>query len=219
MPEPVRPRALSRRARRGGGIAAAVVAAALGIAGSAVASDEADAHEANRSAVLPQACRDMAGTYAAADVGRSENYRGVVAELAGESDYLIGKPLLRLEAGEGGMSRIGAISGERTELEPAARGAAFSLFDGARIVCALSDQDSRGEVQIAQIDLSAATPVRREALADYLVKSWDVPLSQKRLSELRYFLVIDRSMTGVASIFIALPLQKLEPQPSHRQDS
>lgn len=218
MSEPGRPGTPRPRERCGGGIAAAAMAAvfAFAFAAPALAADAAPATAPTRP--LPQACRDMAGTYAAADIGRSENYRGLVAELAGDADYVIGKPLLRLEADETSLSRVGAISGERMALEPAARGAAVSLFDGARIVCALSDQGSGGEVQIAQIDLSAATLARRQGLADYLVRFWDVPLSPERLSELRYFLVIDRSMSGVAAIFIALPLQKLEPQPSHRQD-
>lgn len=215
MSEPGRTGTPPLRVRCGGGIAAAAIAAVFAFAAPARA-DEAPAAAPARP--VPQACLDMVGTYAAADIGRSKNYRGLVAELAGEPRYAIGKPMLRLEAGEGGLSRVGAISGERMPLEPAASGAAVALLRGARIACALSDRGSGGEVQIAQADLSAATPAERQELADYLARFWDVPLSPKRLDELRYFLVVDRSMSGVAAIYIALPLHKLEPQPSHRQD-
>lgn len=164
------------------------------------------------NAALAPACLHMAGVYEVPALTGSERFRGLLAELA-DPAYVPGSPLLEIRISGDGLSRVGKLTGNEVALRVDGEGAASRLFSAENLRCALSDAAPGSDFQLAEADLSALPEARLAELAEYLGGFWDMPLTAEQLRRMRYFMVVDASMVGVAAIFYALPLEKLSPSP------
>lgn len=153
-------------------------------------------------------CLAMQGTYAVAQLVDTPNFSGLVAEVV-HPGIAIGKPAFTLKVSDEGMTRTGAISKKPVLLEQSHDVPSQPLFAGAPIACVLEDAVGSDDMQMIHVDLSAMPAPELQDLAGYLGHFWGAKVDPKALRSVSDFIVVDASMTGVAAMFIMIPLKKL----------
>lgn len=153
-------------------------------------------------------CLAMQGAYAVATLVNAPRFSEYVAEI-GDPSIAIGETMFVLGMSDEGMTRTGVVSGQTLLLKQARNVPSQRLFEGATVACALKDAELHNDLQIIHADLSEMSAQKLKMLADYLGAIWEAKVDPKALRKLSDFLVVDASMTGVADMFIIVPLKKL----------